>query len=208
MAELTCEETQEAAVEFALGILPAARCTQVAAHVLACPRCQQEVAALRDVASRLLDLIPGTEPPLGFDRSVLLSTAPQRHRILPVKMLVGTAVGLVLTAILLGVPHRSHQATTPRGAAAVFRDNGVPVGSLAAGGRPIWVSVSVRGVAISGPVSCELIGRTGSVETLGLFDLVHGNGSWAAPDPAGLGGDRQARLVDQKGRVIAVADLR
>jgi hypothetical protein len=63
-------------------------------------------------------------------------------------------------------------------------------------------------VPVSGTVSCQLIGRDGSLETLGRFDLVHGSGSWAAPDPEGLPGYRTARLVDRTGRVIATATWR
>jgi hypothetical protein len=122
-------------------------------------------------------------------------------------MLGAVASCLILTTAIIEISRLSHHATKPTGVVAVFRENGVSVGSLAAGGRPPWVSVSVRGIAVSGPVTCQLVGRGGSVQTLGIFDLVHGNGSWAAPDPGGIGGDRQARLVTQRGHVVATATL-
>jgi hypothetical protein len=50
-----------------------------------------------------------------------------------------------------------------------------------------------------------MVDGDGSVETLGRFDLVHGSGSWAAPDPGGQRGYDQARLLDQAGQVIATA---
>jgi hypothetical protein len=53
-----------------------------------------------------------------------------------------------------------------------------------------------------------LVDIDGSVETIGVFDLVNGSGSWAAPDPQGLRGYHQARLVDRTGQVLATASWR
>jgi hypothetical protein len=58
---------------------------------------------------------------------------------------------------------------------------------------------------VSGPVTCQLVDRNGSVQALGVFDLVDGTGSWAAPDPSGIEGRQQARLIDDSGRVTATA---
>jgi hypothetical protein len=167
------------------------------------------MADLKELASRLLDLVPGTEPPLGFDRAVLRGCQPgRRRRTIVVITLAAIAACLLLITALLAIPPFSRHGAKPPAVVAVFRENGVSVGSLTAGGRPLWVSVSVRGAAVSGPVSCQLVGRGGLVQTLGLFDLVHGNGSWAAPDPAGVTRDLLARLVTERGRVVAVAILR
>jgi hypothetical protein len=89
----------------------------------------------------------------------------------------------------------------------VLREGGVTVGTVTASGQPLWVSVTVRGATASGAITCQVVSRTGSVDTLGVFELVHGSGTWAAPDPAGIRGDREARLVDLSGRVIATATL-
>jgi hypothetical protein len=69
----------------------------------------------------------------------------------------------------------------------------------------MWVSVAVRGLAVSGLVTCQLVDHNGAAQTLGLFDLVEGTGTWAAPDPRGIGRDQQARLLDASGRIIASA---
>src|SRR5262249_27686356 len=71
MIELTCREVRDSSAEFALGILPAEERASVAAHLLRCPSCREEVEGMMAVGTRLLDLVPGTEPPLGFDRRVL-----------------------------------------------------------------------------------------------------------------------------------------
>jgi hypothetical protein len=75
---LTCVETREAAAEFALGILDPAHRDEVARHLCRCHDCRVEVAGLTEVALRLLDVLPGTEPPLGFDRAVLFRVRPGR----------------------------------------------------------------------------------------------------------------------------------
>jgi hypothetical protein len=91
-------------------------------------------------------------------------------------------VGLVLTGAVLAEQGRPHQAVESSPAVA-FREDGAVVGFLTAGGQPSWVYVNVHGLPFSGPVSCQLVEGNGSVDTLGLFDVVHGSGSWAAPDP-------------------------
>jgi hypothetical protein len=77
--EFTCVETREAAAEFALGILSQRQRRLVAAHLQRCEFCRREVAATTDIAKRLLDLIPGTEPPLGFDSYVMAQVSPRRR---------------------------------------------------------------------------------------------------------------------------------
>jgi hypothetical protein len=209
MAERICDETREAAAEFALGVLPRPQRNQVAAHLLACRVCREEVAALSEIATHLLDIVPGTEPPLGFDRAVLLRVRPRRRaRTAATAIAAAVVICLLLVGSVLDITRHSHRAVTPPGLVGVFRENGVPVGTLAAAGHPLWVSVSVRGLAMSGPISCQLVGGRGSAETLGRFDLVHGSGTWAAPDPRGIGRHGQARLVDRAGQVIATATLR
>jgi hypothetical protein len=66
----------------------------------------------------------------------------------------------------------------------------------------------VRGAKGAEKVTCQLVGRDGSITTLGSFDLVDGSGSWGAPDPTGFAGATGARLLDNTGKVIATATFR
>ena len=209
MVKRTCDEIREAAAEFALGTLPQPQRSQVDAHLVGCRDCGDEVAALTEIATRLLDIVPGTEPPLGFDRTVLARVKPRRRRrTVAMATAAAVAICLLLAGTVLDITGRSHPAVTPPGLVGIFRENGVPVGTIAAGGHPLWVSVNVRGLAVSGSVTCQLVGGRSSETTLGLFDLVHGSGTWAAPDPGGIDGNQQARLIDPAGRVVATATLR
>ena len=79
MTELTCAQVSEVSGEFALRILPDEQRAAVAAHLLRCPHCRREVDQMTAIGNQLLELLPGTEPPLGFDRRVLARIRP-RHR--------------------------------------------------------------------------------------------------------------------------------
>ena len=125
--------------EFALGILPQNQRASVAAHLLRCPNCRRKIAPMTAIGVRLLELIPGREPPLGF--------------------------AVVGAGGLGGQPARAS------GLAAQLRQEGHTVGVVYAGGRPAWVTMTIRGDTASGPVTCELLGRNGTVTKLGTFDL-------------------------------------
>ena len=163
MAERTCDEIQEAAAEFALRSLPQPQRGQVDAHLLGCRDCGDEVAALSEIATRLLYIVPGTEPPLGFDRLCWLRVNPRRRtRAVARATAAAVAICLLLAGTVLDITGRSHPAVTPPGLVGIFRENGVPVGTIAAGGHPLWVSVNVRGLAVSGSVPCQLVGGRSS----------------------------------------------
>ncbi len=206
MVELTCAQVRDAAAEFALRILPQPQRGHVAAHLLGCEDCRRDADGFTEVAARLVDVIPGTEPPLGFDRKLLGRVMPHRRRKGMVAAVIASVAVCVLLAVAatLGVDDVGHP-TRPAEVAAVLWEGPTPVGSLSASGRPLWVSVKVHDLAVSGPVTCQLLGRNRTVVTLGTFDVVHGSGSWAAPDPAGVSGDGGGRLVEPNGRVIAAA---
>jgi hypothetical protein len=111
--ELSCPEAREAAAEFALGVLPEVQRTEVTAHLAECRDRRQEVAVLNEIAARLVDLVPGTEPPLGFDRMVLSRVRPGRRRRIVVSATAAALVGC-------STPSRPVTAVTiDRGAAAV-----------------------------------------------------------------------------------------
>ena len=208
---MSCAEVRNASAEFALDILPPPLRDGVAAHLIACAACRREMDALSRLAGMMLDVIPGTEPPLGFDRRVLAATRSRRPRIRTALIapaaiaasLLAAAIGFGLTGGL-GGGSSSDGRSAPAPVVSVLREGANVVGSLAVAGQPPWVSVSVRGLAVSGPITCELVARNGSDATVGTFDLVRGSGSWAAPSGQATH-DIGARLVDEAGHVVAAA---
>lgn len=216
MTNPTCAEVCDAAAEFALGILPAEERAAVAAHLLRCPACRDEVEQMMAVGSRLLDLVPGTEPPLGFDRRALARVHGSRAAARAgtwrrssrlITALGAAAAAAVIFAAVGWMAHGNHTPKEPAHLTAEFHQNGRAIGEVDAyGDHPLWVSMSLHGATTSGWVTCELVGRDGTIR-LGSFPLVGGGGTWSAPDPKGLQGVTQARLVDGQGHVVATADF-
>jgi len=125
MTNLTCAMARDAAAEYALDILEPEERSALAAHLVRCPACRAEVDAMSDVATRLIELVPGTEPPLGFDRRVLarvrdITPAPWSKRLVPLRTrrarLLAAVAGVVRisTAASRSLPsHRSRTGSGP-----------------------------------------------------------------------------------------------
>jgi hypothetical protein len=67
--------------------------------------------------------------------------------------------------------------------------------------------VSVDFPSGTGTVICQLVGQGGNVVTLGSFSLDTGYGSWGSPDLGSHGQFTEARLVSQKGAILATASF-
>lgn len=226
MIDLTCAEARDLAAEFALDILEPEERSAVAAHLLRCPTCRAEVSGMEVVSERLLDLVPGTEPPLGFDRRVLARVqagpaearpahqvgvrrfARRRPRVAlaVVAMSAAAAVGFGWIGWMAG--HRDHRTQPAVVLSAAFRQGGHDVGEVYAyAGHPEWLEMTINAGGPAGHLICEVVQRDGSVHVLGSFDLVGGKATWGAPDPAGVNGMTGVRLVDSQGHVVATATL-
>jgi hypothetical protein len=212
---------REAAAEFALDILEPHERSLIAAHLLRCPACRAEVEALSAISSRLLELVPGTEPPLGFDERALARRgaddpvagwrqfarrAPRMFTGLAAAAAAAAAIILVVVSLSLGWFHGGARTHGPRAVlTAEFVQNGHSVGELYGYAGPAWLNMTVHGVTGAEKVTCQLVGKDGQLTTVGSFDLVDGTGTWGAPDPGGFSGVTGARLVDPNGQIIATA---
>ncbi|MFF8381351.1 anti-sigma factor family protein [Streptomyces sp. NPDC015661] len=68
---MDCERLREEGAELALGILPARERAEAVAHLDRCPDCRAYVERLTVVGDGLLGLLPGAEPPVGFESRVV-----------------------------------------------------------------------------------------------------------------------------------------
>lgn len=224
MSELSCNQVQDVATEYALGILPRREARRVSAHVLRCRECREESSQIRELGDRLLDLVPDAEPPLGFDQKVLATLAPRapkasparaagaRPTRWPTRMRVAVAAAAAAVAAAAGITASTmsgshHSAPAPLAAAgptSVLREGGRDVGSVYVAGSPPWLYMTVKQLPVSGSVTCQVIGSDGSVSTLGSFQVVHGTGSWGAPAPAGSAHLAGAQVLSG-GKVLARA---
>jgi hypothetical protein len=175
---------------------------------------------MSSVGARLPDLVPGTEPPLGFDRRVLARVGqaggPRQSRWVGrrARLLTGVASVAAAAALIFGslgwfagrtTAHRPPPATLT----AHFLQGTRDVGEVyASGGNPPWLRMEVHGATGTEKVTCELLSTNGTVMRLGSFDLVGGSGSWGAPDGTGPTGVSGVRLVGSGGQVIATALFR
>jgi hypothetical protein len=231
MNDPTCTEVHDAAAEYALDILEPEQRSAVAAHLIRCPECRAEVEAMSTVGARLLDLVPGTEPPLGFDRRVLARVRPRRRRgPWPVGrtsrwvsgrsgVLAGVASLAAAAAVIVGALGGFSGGTaahpTPRIVTAALVEGTRNVGDVyltvdksLTGDKSPWLHMEVHGATGADKVTCELLAKDGSIMRLGSFDLIHGSGSWGAPDSTGPAGVSGVRLVGGTGQVIATAVFR
>lgn len=71
MTEMDCARADEAAAEFALGVLPGRDRIELIAHIERCPSCRAHLADLTCLADNLIALVPPVEPPAGFETRVL-----------------------------------------------------------------------------------------------------------------------------------------
>jgi hypothetical protein len=175
------------------------------------------------VATRLVELVPGTEPPLGFDKRVLarvrdVPAGSRSHRfgrlrVGRARLLAGIAAVAAAAALVFGsvgwlMGHSAHSSSSSHRplADAAFHQDGRDVGEVYAyRDDPMWLTMTVHGVRGGPRVTCELVATDGRLTELGSFDLVDGMGSWGAPDPGGLAHIAGARLVDSRGQVLATA---
>ncbi|MFE2521558.1 anti-sigma factor family protein [Streptomyces mirabilis] len=68
--DMTCEKLREIGAELALGILPGRERAAAVAHLDRCADCREYVEQLTLVGDGLIGLLPGCEPPVGFEARV------------------------------------------------------------------------------------------------------------------------------------------
>jgi Putative zinc-finger len=229
MIELRCADVRDAAAEYALDILDPEERATIARHLAHCPACQAEVDEMSSVGDRLLELVPGTEPPLGFDRRVLaqvngleeggnwaVRTARRgrrvvrtRPRMLMAAAVVAAAVALVFVSLGVFAGHSSRKDHDVKIlTSAPLQEGSRTIGQVLAYRSydgPIWLAMMVHGATGAERVTCELVETNGHMDRLGSFDLAGGSGWWATPYPAGLTSASGATLVGPHGQVLATA---
>lgn len=229
-----CERARDNAPELALGVLPAQDRAVVMAHLQRCPSCLEHVRELARTADGLLDLIPGSEPPPGFETRVLqrIGLPPRvRRRRSPRRRLLQCAAAIAAAATLAAggwaigatTSGPAPLAPSPTGSAGV-RPERLLGATLSARGQEVgrafgytgpspWVYVSVDAndfpaatrATLHGRVTCQIERANGSRVTVGTIALGGGYSHWAAPYPAGSAALTGVRLLAANGSVVATA---
>jgi hypothetical protein len=220
MSELTCSQCRDLGAELALGILGGRQRAQVLAHLDGCIACRDQVRELTVLGDEVAGLVPGAEPPMGFEERTLarlpvpITSRPRRWR---VPATAAAAVILLVAGWALGTfthPTRAPAAPTATGAsvqstvmAAALTSGGLRVGEVYAqpGSQP-WIAMAVDlDRPTNAMVSCQLQRRDGSTVTVGAFPLAGGYGYWAGPAPLDRDTLTSAQILDTHGQVLASA---
>ncbi|GAB2700002.1 hypothetical protein [Kitasatospora kifunensis] len=221
---LSCAQLQEISAEIALGVLPADEQAAAMAHLERCPACGARVHELALTADALLELVPDSEPPTGFEGRVLerLGSTPARratHRERWRRVALATAAAAAGLALggggwvlgsLSGRPVLAAPITSPAQPhvlTAQLTGGGHPMGqAFAYTGTSPWMYLSVDADGHSGTVQCRLQRADGSTVVLGAFTLDgDGYGHWGGPYPAGAAPVTGVRLLAANGSPLATA---
>ncbi|MEU9591076.1 hypothetical protein AB0D84_15315 [Streptomyces sp. NPDC048193] len=224
-----CPRLRDVAAEVALGVVPAEERAAALAHLQRCPACLANVRELARTADELIHLIPGREPPAGFESRVLQRIGPPpRHRrpTMRRRFAVGLAAAVTAAALALGgwaigvsstsAPSAVGPARPDRLLSADLTSHRQDVGRVFAyTGTPHWVYVSVDAddlpardrAALHTTLTCQIERADGSTTTIGTFSLTSGYAHWVASYPAGSPPVTEVHLLAADSSVVASATL-
>jgi hypothetical protein len=220
--EMDCDDLAEMAAELALGVLTGRERAQAIMHLDRCGTCRERIRDLAVTGEELLGLLPGREPPAGFETRVMgrLGFTGRQRRHPPGRlwwMLAAAAPTNIVAAGLGGWEMRgTAPASPPAGSvappalhtAALTTASHQRIGTIFLyDGRPGWLYINVDTGSGTGTIICQLEGRDGSVITLGSFRLTVGYGHWGSPEPLPPAIVTGARLTTTSGKALATASF-
>jgi hypothetical protein len=229
MSELNgmgCGEFADVAAELALGVLTGRERAQAIAHLDWCAGCRENVRQLTMTGEELLELLPTSEPPPGFEtrvmerlglpapRPALIGRASRAGRAGRARRMLAVAA-VALAVVVSGLGGWGLRAVTASPARSLLSSAALVSASHQAvgdvflyNGSPRWLYMSVdMYVAGTRTVTCQLKSRDGQVVILGKFRLADGYGFWVSPNPVGQGTFTSVRLVSADGTVLATASF-
>jgi hypothetical protein len=208
MAELKCERLHEIGPELALGVLAGRDRAEAIEHLQDCPACEQHVRELSVVGDRLVLLVPGAEPPVGFEQRVLerLGLAQRRrwrHRRWLAAAAVVLAIGLAAGGwALRGVLHDTESQPF---ITANLTSTGGPVGEVSIfTDRRAWLYVDLS-TATSPTVTCQLLLTDGRSVDVGTFPTTGAETDWASPVSVAGTQISDVRIIAEDGSLIGTA---
>ena len=222
--EMDCDDLAEVAAELALGVLTGRERAQAIVHLDRCDACREHVRNLAVTEEELLALLPGHEPPVGFETRVigrLASGRPGgaagRHRGPPLRrprwMLAAAAAVIAVVAGVGGWAMRPAPGPAGQTAQSALRTAALVTAShqrvgqvfLGSGAGTPWLYMTVDAAPGAGTVVCQVVGRDGRIMTIASFSLAGGHGHWGSPEPIQPAALAGARLTTAAGQVLATA---
>jgi hypothetical protein len=217
--EMGCDDLAEVAAELAFGVVTGRERAQAIAHLDRCDACREHVRQLTFTGENLLGLLPGIEPPVGFEIRVMsrFGLAGQGRRRSWTRWMLAAVAGTVIAAAC-GLGGWGLRGTAPAPpstgstteftlhSAALITVSHHAVGKIFLyGGSPRWLYMTVDTGSGNGTVICQLEDRAGHIITIGSFRLNGGYGYWGSPEPVPAATVAGARLTAADGRIVATA---
>lgn len=219
-----CGHCRELAPELALGLVTGPERAEALLHLQGCAGCRDHLAELARLHDSLLALIPGAEPPAGFETRVLARLDTRQVR--PARRRVALTAAAVLAAAVFGgavvagvsdrgpEPVPAAQPAPPASPDAGERT--VMYAPLTAGDREIgqvyayrgsqsWMYVYLEANTSPGPLTCVLQLEDGSTTAPTSFPVTGGDAFWGGPVPLGRSGLAGVRVSDATGTLLATA---
>jgi hypothetical protein len=216
--------------ELALDVLPGDRRTALLAHLEECPNCRHLLDRLSGTADALLLAGPVAAPPAGFDHRVLdrIDEARERGRRgragrvgagrvgaqvrLPAFAAAAAAAALLAIGGIAGAALRPSSGDSDSGrrfrTVNLISATGADIGDVSTYyGRSPWYFMSLDGAVPDGTYQCVLEMKDGRIVPLGRLRAVQGEGSWGDRVSVDYRQVKVARLVDDRGTVVATAGL-
>lgn len=203
MTERDCARLREVGAELALGVLPGRDRALATEHLKDCPACERYVGQLATISDRLTGLVPGVEPPVGFEQRVLRRMGQPARKRWPwlVTGFVALAIGFAGVGwVLHGILHPEELTSSSVSSA------GRAVGEVFvyADSHP-WLYVELSALGVNGTMSCQVRLDDGTAVMVGSFPVVGGSGQWAGPAPVADGHLVEVRILGPDGLVVGTA---
>jgi hypothetical protein len=212
-----CDRYADELAQLALGVATGRARAETLAHLERCPRCHTELEQLSAAADSMLEVIPGIEPPVGFEvrlaerlkagrSTARAASRPWRGRQLSPVLACLMAAAALGAGVGAGWFVRGARApAVGRSAFGTERGGQVATSSLVSAGRVLgyvtvysdrasaasddksWLFMSLDVGSWSGEATCEVRLADGEKIALGSFWLDHGYGAWGVALPQGTG---------------------
>jgi hypothetical protein len=218
-----CAPIRDLLPELATGVAAGDDRASALAHLNICVECRRQLDALSAVADELLTLMPGVEPPGGFESTVLARVAPPRRRWRRVGRLVTAVAVAAAIGAGAGTAATTEASVDDRRIATSYRktlqtadgryltarrltdpDSSSPGVVFAYQGKPSWVFVVVRYGATGGPYQVHLITQDGRDQLIGEIGVTGGKCSWGATIDVDVAQIAEVRLSGAEPPLTAV----
>lgn len=204
-----CDEIRELLPEYASGGLDGRDLSRMEQHLKSCARCRAEADELIDVVDAVLALAPASEPPVGFEASVMNRIDGARGRRRARRPLLAIAAALLLLVGAAGLG----RVTAPSSSDKLDEYALTTVSNQKVGwawvhqGDPGWIYIDMAYQHAYPRVAVEVRTDTGQTVKAGELALDAGHGTLGLRSPVPVGTVRAIQMRLPDGRLLCHATI-